>query len=509
MAFTIEKTVRGSIYVYEVVSLWDKEKKKSIKKYTYLGRKSGQGGLVEPKRTHQAPRHAEDFGARYLIDELIGKLGIKKLLLEAFPDVAEVICKVVAFQVIYGKPSYLMEYFSSVEETSPQLTSQNLSVLFRNIGTASTRVRAFVDSWINMHRSQDGMFYDLTSFSSYSRQNELVEWGYNRDGEDLPQINFGILYGSSSQLPLMYRVYQGSISDVTTLANIHKELTAYDIKNFTFYLDRGFFSAQNLSKMATAPYDVVMPMPFSTSEAKKLSVESISDFSNMINVDNSAIYCKTFETQIGGNKFYATVFQTEKRRVSEFDNFTKEFEECELKAHKQAPASESDMHRTLESFPSHIKKCFVITPSEGAFMLTRNSTEIETITSRMGKMILVTKTRPVDCKALLLNYRSRDMVEKAFDVMKNELNEGRLRVASSEAAEGRLFVNFLALIVTSKLRNVTRASGMKINYTISEILCEVNKIKRVTLFDGSHCLTEVSKRQKDIFRTLGIDLPKL
>ena len=32
-----------------------------------------------------------------------------------------------------------------------------------------------------------------TSISSYSKENEMVEFGYNRDYEDLPQINLGLV----------------------------------------------------------------------------------------------------------------------------------------------------------------------------------------------------------------------------------------------------------------------------------------------------------------------------
>ena len=66
-------------------------------------------------------------------------------------------------------------------------------------------------------------FNDITSISSYSRENELVEYGYSRDHEDLPQINLGLIVDSGSHLPLHYHVHDGDIHDVTTLKQVLKE----------------------------------------------------------------------------------------------------------------------------------------------------------------------------------------------------------------------------------------------------------------------------------------------
>jgi transposase len=66
--------------------------------------------------------------------------------------------------------------------------------------------------------------------SSYAEGIDYVEWGYNRDGESLPQINFGVIYAEQVQLPLYYQLYPGSIPDVTTLKNIVNYLELFQLK---------------------------------------------------------------------------------------------------------------------------------------------------------------------------------------------------------------------------------------------------------------------------------------
>ncbi|MGI6680869.1 MAG: hypothetical protein ACOX3T_05230 [Bdellovibrionota bacterium] len=65
------------------------------------------------------------------------------------------------------------------------------------------------------HLAQECWYYDVTSISSYSKKISILEFGYNRDMDKLPQINIGICYGSTTKLPLFYQVYNGSITDKT------------------------------------------------------------------------------------------------------------------------------------------------------------------------------------------------------------------------------------------------------------------------------------------------------
>ncbi len=48
-------------------------------------------------------------------------------------------------------------------------------------------------------------------------------------------------------------------------------------------------------------------------------------------------------------------------------------------------------------------------------------------------------------------YRDKDVVEKSFDDLKNQLDMKRLRVHSSATVAGRLFVQFIDLLCMSAL----------------------------------------------------------
>ena len=96
-----------------------------------------------------------------------------------------------------------------------------------------------------------------------------MEWGYNRDGESLPQVNLGLLYEEPSSLPLFYKQYSGSIPDVRTLQNMVEILEWLELSKALFVLDRGFFSSYNLKSM-NERMRFVIPFSFSNKKALEL-----------------------------------------------------------------------------------------------------------------------------------------------------------------------------------------------------------------------------------------------
>ena len=105
-------------------------------------------------------------------------------------------------------------------------------------------------------------------------------------------------------------------------------------------------------------------------------------------------------------------------------------------------------------------------------------------------------------------YRDKDVVEKCFDDLKNQLDMKRLRMHSSATVNGRLFVQFIALIYMSALRKEMRISGLIKRYTVRELLREMETLTKVK-YSGKygHIFTEVTKPQREILQGLNIELP--
>jgi transposase len=105
----------------------------------------------------------------------------------------------------------------------------------------------------------------------------------------------------------------------------------------------------------------------------------------------------------------------------------------------------------------------------------------------------------------LMVYRNKDVVEKCFDDLKNQLDMKRLRTHSSPAMDGRLFVQFIALILMSALRRKMRETKLTEKHTVRELLMEMETLTQIR-FSGKygHMLTEITKPQRLIMESFEV-----
>jgi hypothetical protein len=95
----------------------------------------------------------------------------------------------------------------------------------------------------------DKILYDLTSISYYGASIDAAEFGYNRDHENLPQVNFALLCLRTTAMPLFAWPMNGSISDVSTLGTTLQFLKKFQYTPDCLMMDRGFCSMENLTGM--------------------------------------------------------------------------------------------------------------------------------------------------------------------------------------------------------------------------------------------------------------------
>ena len=262
MAYLVEKKAGNSVYVYEVTSYWDPQKKQARQKRTYLGKKDPATGEVRRPRSH-LPRHAKDYGNVYLLHQIARQLGLTAILQRVFPDHANTLLALVAFEISEAAPLYLFAPWAEqtyLEQVRP-LTSGELTTFTQQLGQMDGAQEEFFCRWAKRRSPVQTIVFDITSLSSYATLVNEVEWGYNRDHEHLPQLNLGIVYAEEEHLPLYYQLYPGSICDVSTLPNIVEYLRALGLMPNLFVMDRGFYSAANLTTMAQHALHFLIPLP--------------------------------------------------------------------------------------------------------------------------------------------------------------------------------------------------------------------------------------------------------
>jgi len=138
-----------------------------------------------------------------------------------------------------------------------------------------------------------------------------------------------------------------------------------------------------------------------------------------------------------------------------------------------------------------------------------NAEAIEAEQALAGYFVIVTSERMTAKEALGL-YKRRDASEKLFRGDKSYLGDGSMGVHSDESTAAKIFVEFVALRVRSRiycrLRDELDRLEEKPNYmTVPAALRELEKIETARQLDGRYRLDHaVSKAQRTILNAFGL-----
>lgn len=121
--------------------------------------------------------------------------------------------------------------------------------------------------------------------------------------------------------------------------------------------------------------------------------------------------------------------------------------------------------------------------------------------NRMGRFILLYRGN-FGWEECLSLYRSKDVVEKGFDILKNELDVMSANVRKDSTLKGYLFISFLSLIIRRRLMKLMREGDLLSKYSVKALVIELEKNRVMILPDGSQIVIEPTKRQKEIFKVL-------
>ena len=143
------------------------------------------------------------------------------------------------------------------------------------------------------------------------------------------------------------------------------------------------------------------------------------------------------------------------------------------------------------------------TAVDGKFQVSLRKNAVSQAINRMGKFILLYRGEFswIECLAL---YRSKDVVEKGFDVLKNDIDLMPANLRTNSSLRGYLFISFLALILRMKLMRMMIDARLNKKYSAEGLFTELEKIKTLVLSDGEKITTEITKKQREILDALNI-----
>lgn len=510
----------GVAYVYEYTSYWDKEKKQGRNKQVCIGKIDPVSGETIPSKrlvATQSPQQvaaqdptitasAQVVGPSLVLSSLNESLGLDKLLKSCFPQTYQQILMMSYYLLAEGGPlSHCSTWCKShAPSLAPSLSSQRISEILTSITT--DQKQTFLNRWMKKILENDYLCYDITSVSSYSQINEYIKYGYNRDKEALPQLNLAVLFGQNGQLPVYFQRLPGNITDVTTVHNMLKTFKALGIKGLSYVLDKGFYSKKNVNELVTSRHKFLMAVPLNNKWLQKAIddvYETIHGPDGYCKLDDEILYAHTRIYPWGDKKHrcYLHLYYNAKARAKAIDQFNED-----LLTYKEELESGAKNKKHQDAYDAF----FIITttPKRGMKVAYNMEAVRQHIKRYAGFQALLSNRVKDPVKALRI-YRDKDVVEKCFDDLKNQLDMKRLRMHGSKATDGRLFVQFIALIYMSALRKEMRKSQLIEHYTVRELLKEMETLTKITYSAKyGHILTEMTKPQQEILKNLKITPPK-
>jgi transposase len=523
--------IKGVSYVYEDYPYWDKSTKQNRHRREYIG-KLGQDGEFIPNRKYLARQNETVekgdaatpvklarrcyFGATHLLDEISKITGIQEDLRACFPQNYKALISMAYYLVLesespmYRFPRWAFDHNHPCGDGG--LSSQRISEIMREIPEQAKL--EFFRRQSRRRQEKEYLAYDTTSVSSYSEYIKAVRYGKNKDKDNLPQVNMALIFGEESCLPVYYRVLPGNITDVMTIRKLIKDIDYLEIDKLKLVMDRGFYSAKNINALYKGRHKFLIAVKANNGFVSALVEKAKTEMHDFTHYDvNHEVYHWTSmeEWPYVQHDRHGNIALEEKRRIYVHIYYNGQRGEEEKarfsKALAMAESALKNRAELTEAQKSLCEKYFIIkeTPARG-IRIEYKKEAIKKHMDKLGYFVLLSNDIKDPSTALEI-YRRKDIVEKAFDNLKERLEMKRTTVHSDQTLAGKFFLQFLALIYISYIHKHMRDNDLYKNYTMQSLLDALDVIERYD-YEGHryHC-SEITQKQRDIFACFGVSTP--
>jgi transposase len=453
----------------------------------------GDGGeiIVLP-----SPNSVRSVGATFLVGSILRTLGVANALIAALGEnAASQALTVGAYMACRGN---VMEHAEdwcegfTLHETP--ITSPGSSLFFASIGHDARM--AFFRRWVALQTRTGYLAYDVTSFSTYATGIKDAEWGYNRDGEDLPQINLGCYLGQESGLPVFYVTYPGSIVDKSHLPYMMAYNDELGISEAGFVLDKGFCTTANVQYMHSAKLHFVMGVEM----GHKATMAAIDDvraaIMSMRHRLPAGIHAHSSHGRFYGVTSTMHIYYDPKLADRQRSNLTRSVEADAQKLAQLAQLTKKEAKRFGKRFDIQVAK-------NGAFEYALNYDKVDAAAKNFGFFCLLTDMALGSADVLAV-YRRKDVIEKGFDDIKNHIDMKRLRTHTDATTDGKVFCAFVALIAVCEITNRLRSFMRERSMSKDDLISEMEKIKVVITESGKRLMNPITKTQRTILEACGL-----
>lgn len=318
--------------------------------------------------------------------------------------------------------------------------------------------------------------YDVTSSYLEGVQNELGDWGYNRDGKKgKMQIVIGMLTDEEGN-PVSVEVFKGNTNDLKTFLNQVKKFSEeFGIKEVTMVGDRGMIKSEQINSLKEHNFHYITAIT-------KSQIETL--------LDNGIIQMELFDDEIceveHNNVRYVLrrnpvrVIEIDKNRQSKIRKIKSKLTQQNkyLKEHSRAGVITAE--RKIKKLIKQLKLNDFITVGIDGRTLSLDIDEERKSEKELLDGCYVIKTdltkEQASIEAVHQRYKDLALVEQGFRIMKTALLETRpIYVRKEQRTRGHVFVVMLAYCISRELKELWKSLDLTVAEGIEELdtICSV------------------------------------
>lgn len=333
-------------------------------------------------------------------------------------------------------------------EMEAHLSPDVVSATLKIIGSDYDAQRRLYSSLMTGSRY---LIFDLSSIFSRSENVRLAEKGHNPQHLHVRQINMAMIFSHEKRMPVILKPIPGSVRDPKVFRSLMKE---YPMKKCIIIADRG----SPPGTMIKSGAGFIIPLK---------SNSTIADYSLAIEMSFP---------------FNGRGINASKKRVDH--GFLYMFEDTMLRSDQES------------SFISKI--------SEGK----EKQSSLISMRERFGK-IPVLSSLDLDPFEIYGMWKTREDVEEAFDIMKNDLEEDKTYLRDDDSVRGYFLTILVALYIRYRILNILKDKGFNAKLSVNDVLVELSRVYMITM-GARRVLSEITKKASDIESSMGLKLfPKI
>ncbi len=522
---------RGNkVYVYERENYRDEYGKVKHRKANYLGIEEtidGKTIITPPKKRHKDIEITSSvrYGDIATLYTLLQKYGIIDTLNQSIPrrglPVGEILSTLSLNHIIDRETLNMLSKWyqdTALEDftkiPSGKLNSTNLGAVMGTVkklvpeGIVDVCIKLF-DQIKHLENGSTSLLYDITSTYFYTTKLPKARYGNNRDENNQPQINISLVATKDKGLPILFRTYEGNITDVTTIKQMILDVKRIDYKIDDLILDRGMASITNLQALSGTQIKIIGGIPLTSNEAKELVECDISEDNELLRPSGLIYYEDKPTTLFGINGRAIICFnhtdleQARSLRLKKIALAEKKITEI-LTSH-ECDENSSCIENEIKAAIKGVSDYFNVTKIDGKIQVSPNEDNRKKAKLRDGKCLIFTTDLKKSAPEIISLYFGKDVIEKIFNCFKSWLDLQPVRHFDEQAIDVYIFVCYLAYLTIALYKHHLGANGWE---GVKESLEEIGRIRKTTLALGGERIdkiTVLTKEQKEIIEKLGLN----